>query len=219
VFRDRDHAGRLLADRVKGEGLQNPLVLALPRGGVPVAAAVAAALNAPLAAFVARKIGAPGQPEFGIGAIAEGSDEVLVTSDARRLGLDDRKVSALADAERAELDRRVRLYRNGQPLPPLAQRDVVLVDDGLATGVTAEAALRALRRLGPRRLVLAAPVAAPDTARRLDGIADDLVFLSLPKRLGAVGMFYEDFAQTTDEEVLALLGRYGRGRETDEETS
>lgn len=204
-FRDRQDAGQLLAERVVGTGLAAPLVLALPRGGVPVAAPVAAALGAPLLAFVARKIGAPGRPEFGIAAIAEGSDEVLVTKAVADLGIDEGRLRSLVAVERVELARRVERYRRGEPLPPLAGRDVVLVDDGLATGVTAEVALLALRRLGPRRLVLAVPVCAADTGRRLAGTADLLFCLASSKRFGAVGGWYDDFTQTTDDEVLALL--------------
>jgi len=204
-FRDRQDAGRLLADRVVGTGLVAPLVLALPRGGVPVAAPVASALSAPLLAFVARKIGAPERPEFGIAAIAEGSDEVLVTAAVADLGIDEKQLRSLVEVERVELARRVDRYRRGAPLPPLGGRDVVLVDDGLATGVTAEVALLALRRLGPRRLVLAVPVCAADTGHRLAGTADLLLCLASSRRFGAVGGWYDDFTQTTDDEVLALL--------------
>jgi putative phosphoribosyl transferase len=205
MFRDRDDAGRQLAQRLVEEDFDDPLVLALPRGGVPVAAQVASALGAPLMAFVARKLGAPGQPELGIGAIAEGSDEVVVTPTARRLGLDDSRLSSLVEAEQAELRRRLDHYRGGAPLPDIESREVILVDDGLATGVTAEAALRALRRRGPRRLVLAIPVCAPESATRLAGIADDVVYVASPPNMHAIGAWYDDFTQTSDAEVLDLL--------------
>lgn len=211
MFRDRQDAGDRLAERLNREHFTDPLVLALPRGGVPVGDVVASALGAPLQAFVARKLGAPGHPEFGIGAIAEGSDEVIVSDSAARLGLSAEEMANLAEEERPELERRVRLYRGGRPLPAVAGRDVVLVDDGLATGVTAEAALRSLRRRSPRRLVLAAPVCAPSTARRLGELADDLVCLHMPEDFRAVGSWYQDFAQTTDDEVLDILSRYDEG--------
>jgi len=204
-FRDRTDAGRQLAERLVEERLHDALVLALPRGGVPVAAPVATGLHAPLEPFVARKIGAPGQAEFGIGAIAEGSPDVLRTGAADELGVSPARMRSLADDEREELRRRVDRYRAGADLPPVRERDVVLVDDGVATGVTAEAALRALRRLGPRRLLLAVPVCAADSARRLREVADAVVCLSTPDDLGSVGQWYDHFEQTSDEEVIALL--------------
>lgn len=207
MFRDRDEAGGRLADRLSGLDLHRPVVLALPRGGVPVAAPVAAALDAPLDVLVARKVGAPGHEEFGIGAIAEGSDEVVISDAAARVGVSPEQMATLAAVEQEELARRVRLYRGDAALPDLADRDVVLVDDGLATGVTAEAALRSLRRKGPRRLILAVPVSAPDTAARMTSFADDVVALECPPEFAAVGNWYEVFNQTSDEEVLTLLGR------------
>lgn len=206
-FHDRRDAGKALAARLGQQSFVSPVVLALPRGGVPVAFEVARALGAPLEVFVARKVGAPGHEEFGIGAIAEGSDELIVTDSARALGLTARQLAALAARERTELGRRVGHYRGGAPLPDLAGRDVILVDDGLATGVTAEAALRALRRHDPRRLVLAVPVCAPDTAHRLAEMAEEVVCLAAPSEFYAVGLWYEDFSPTTDAEVLDLLQR------------
>lgn len=205
TFRDRSDAGSRLALLLSHQTFENPVVLALPRGGVPVAVHVAAMLGAPLEVFVARKVGAPGQPEFGIGAIAEGSDEVVITDVGRQLGIAADRMRSLVNDERVELARRVNRYRGAAPLPELAARDVILVDDGLATGVTAEAALRSLRGYRPRRLVLAAPVCPPDTARRLLSIADDVVIVETPAGLGSIGAWYDDFTQTSDDEVADLL--------------
>lgn len=204
-FVDRRDAGRQLAERLLTIGLEEPLVLALPRGGVPVAYEVAKALGAPLEVFVARKIGAPGHEELGIAAIAEGLDEPVATPLIQQLGLTERDLDELAAREHETLNRRVDRYRAGRSLPPLEGHDVVLVDDGLATGITAEAALRALRQVRPRRLVLAVPVCGADTAGRLRGAADDVICLFAPDAMFAVGMWYADFTQTTDREVLDLL--------------
>ncbi len=208
MFHDRDDAGRRLADHLSRESFDDPLVLALPRGGVPVAAHVAETLGAPLEVFVARKVGAPGNPEFGIGAIAEGSDEVIATGAAQEMGIGEDRLGSLAESERAELARRVDYYRGSATLPTVRGREVILVDDGLATGVTAEAALRALRGHQPRRLVLAAPVCPPETANRLSRIADDVECLETPGGLGSIGSWYDDFGQTSDESVVALLAKF-----------
>jgi putative phosphoribosyl transferase len=168
---------------------------------------VAVALDAPLEVFVARKIGAPGHEELGIGAIAEGWDGVVVGEAAGALGIRATELRVLAQREQAELERRIERYRRGQPLPELEGRDVILVDDGLATGATAEAALLALRERHPARLILAAPVCAPETAQRLRVLADEVVCLAAPLHFGAVGAWYEEFAPTSDAEVLELLGR------------
>lgn len=205
-FRDRREAGKALAARLARESLTNPVVLALPRGGVPVGYEVAVALDAPLEVFVARKIGAPGHEELGVGAIAEGTDETLETELAYKLGLTGRRMEQLAERERHELDRRIELYRRGASLPELGGRDVIVVDDGLATGVTAEAALRSLCRRNPARLVLAVPVCAAESARRLAPIAR-VVSVTVPTEFHAVGEWYEDFAPTTDAEVIDLLQR------------
>ena len=204
-FQDRADAGRRLGQRLRDLGLRSPVVLGLPRGGVPVAALVASALGAPFDVFVARKIGAPGRPELGIGAIAEGGAEPVVSVAAGAAGIGPERLRGLAAAEQRELARRVAVYRGGRSLPALAGQDVVVVDDGLATGVTAEAAVRALRRERPARLVLAVPVCAADTRGRLAELADEVVCLHAPVDFTAVGEWYDDFSQITDEQVLALL--------------
>lgn len=204
-FRDRTDAGRQLAQRVRALDLHDPVVLALPRGGVPVAHEVARALAAPLDVFVARKVGAPGHREYGIGAIAEGGGAVANDDALHMLGVTDARWRELVAAEQQELERRVRHYRGERSLPDLAAHDIVLVDDGLATGVTAEASVRSLRALGARRVVVAVPTGAPDTVQRLARIADDVLCLISPDRFQAVGQWYERFDQLSDDEVLALL--------------
>ena len=212
TFRDRRDAGIALADALRALDLRDPVVLALPRGGVPVGFEVARALGGLLEVFVVRKIGAPQQPEYGIGAIAEGGTRVVDHRATAALRIDDAQVEALIAGETLELERRVRAYRSDRALPALRDRDVVVCDDGLATGVTAEVALLAVRALGPRRLVLAAPVCAADTATRLRALADDIVCVDAPERFQAVGLWYDDFGQTTDDEVLTLLDRARNNR-------
>lgn len=207
TFDDRADAGRRLAERLSGERAAGLLVLGLPRGGVPVASEVARALGAELDVLVARKVAAPDEPELGIGAIAEGGVRVLDEARAAASGLDDAMLEELFAREDAELGRRARLYRAGRPQPPLAGRPVIVVDDGLASGVSAMAALRAARAGGPARLVLAVPVGDPGTVRRLASEADEVVCLEAPPGFAAVGSWYRDFSPTPDEMVVALLDR------------
>jgi putative phosphoribosyl transferase len=204
-FHDRRDAGRRLGARLKHEALVDPIVLALPRGGVPVGFEIARALGAPLDVFVARKVGAPSHPEYGIGAVAEGNSMIMDGEAVRALSLSRGDFERLAATEQIELERRVRRYRHGRQLPSVTGRTVVLVDDGVATGVTAEAALRGLAAAKPERLVLAVPACAPNATARLRSVVDDVFCLHAPDEFQAVGQWYERFDQTTDEEVDRLL--------------
>jgi putative phosphoribosyl transferase len=213
-FEDREDAGRRLAERLERYRDERPVVFALPRGGVPVGFEVSRTLGAPLDVFVARKLGAPGQPEFGIGAVAPGGVRILNGDVVGRLGIPEDYVERITEKEMAEVQRRMRLFRGDRPEPMVAGKTVILVDDGLATGVTARAAVEALHRLRPRRLILAAPVCAAQTARLLAPEVDELVCLEAPPDLGAIGFWYRDFSQTSDEEVIELLERARRPERT-----
>jgi predicted phosphoribosyltransferase len=185
-------------------------VLGLPRGGVPVAYEVARRLGAPLDVFVVRKLGVPGHEELAFGAIAPGGVRVLAEDLLARLDMPSEWIEAIDARERRELERRERVYRGERPPPALAGRVVVLVDDGLATGATMLAAVRAVREQGPARVVVAVPVADPDVCERLGSIADEVVCVSTPRPMMAVGAWYEDFAQISDDEVRELLARASR---------
>lgn len=208
-FRNRADAGDQLAELLsaRGEGAPDAVVLGLPRGGVVVAARVAHQLGAELDVLVSRKIGAPGHEEFGIGAVAEGGGLVLDPQSVRHVGVNDDELQSLIDAERREVDERVRRFRGDRPPVPLAGRAVIVVDDGFATGVTARAALAAVAAQQPRRVVLAVPVAADDAADLVAGVVDSFVAVLVPHGFRAVGEYFDDFRQTTDDEVLELLAR------------
>jgi putative phosphoribosyl transferase len=206
-FEDRRDAGRRLAGKLSRFEDERPVVFALPRGGVPVGYEISRALQAPLDVFVSRKLGAPDQPEFGIGAVAAGGVRVLNEDVVRRLGVPEDYIEQITAQETAEVGRRLRYFRGERPEPEVGGRTAILVDDGLATGVTARAAVQALRSRGPGRLVLAAPVCAAQTADLFRTTVDDLVCLKSPSDLGAIGFWYRNFEQTSDEEVVELLER------------
>ncbi|HTK29657.1 MAG TPA: phosphoribosyltransferase [Vicinamibacterales bacterium] len=211
LFRDRSDAGRQLAARLSAYAAsRDVVVLALPRGGVPVAAEVASRLGAPLDVFLVRKLGVPGHAELAMGAIAEGGVQVLSDDLIAELEIPAALVSQVAARERIEMDRRDRLYRAGRPIAEVEGRLVILVDDGLATGSTMQAAATALRKRSPARIVVAAPVGARETCLRLGGFADEVVCLATPDPFQAVGLWYEEFSQTSDDEVGRLLAA-GRG--------
>jgi predicted phosphoribosyltransferase len=207
-FKDRTEAGQRLAARLSAYAKRpEVLVLALPRGGVPVAAEVAEALEAPLDVFLVRKLGVPGQEELAMGAVASGGVRVLNEEVVEFLGLSRPVIEEVTAHERRELERRERRYRHGlDPIDPRG-KIVLLVDDGLATGSTMRAAVKALRELGSAGIVVAVPVAPPSTVRKLSAFADDVVCVLTPETFDAVGGFYEGFPQTTDEEVCAILER------------
>ncbi|MFE0085852.1 phosphoribosyltransferase family protein, partial [[Kitasatospora] papulosa] len=206
-FTDRTDAGRRLAVALRHLGRRDPVVLGLPRGGVPVAYEVAQDLGAPLDVIVVRKLGVPYHPELGFGAIGEGGVRVISEEIVRRTGVGEKDLVAVERAEAAELVRRAHAYREGRPRLPLEGRAVVVVDDGVATGATARAACQVVRAQGAAYVVLAVPVASPDAAARLREDADEVVCLSAPALFSAVGEWYRDFSQTSDEEVVALLAR------------
>ena len=206
LFRDRADAGRQLAARLKPyAGTPDVMVLALPRGGVPVAYEVARALHAPMDVFIVRKLGVPGQEELAMGAVATGGVRVLNHQVVNALGIPDYVIDAVVKWETDELKRREQLYRGYRPPPNVRGKTVILVDDGLATGSTMLAAVRALREQGPARIVVAVPVASPDTCELLKTHVDEVVCAATPEPFYAVGFWYRDFAQTTDEEVRGLL--------------
>lgn len=207
MFKDREDAGRRLAGALEGylEAGGQPLVLALPRGGVPVAAPVAEKLDAELDVLVVRKLGLPGHTELAMGAVAGGGVRVLNEDIVRSFGIDPGVIEQVTERELQELQRRERLYRDGRPAPRLSGREVVLVDDGLATGATMRVAIAALRQENAATVIAAVPVGAPDVCVAIGNEADQVVCLETPERLEAVGRWYSEFSQTTDEEVRRLL--------------
>ncbi len=209
VFADRRDGGAALAQRLSGRILVEPLVVALPRGGVPVAREVARALDAPLDVLVVRKLGASGNPELGVGAIAEGGEAVIDGAAVARAGMRDADLAAVLAGERHALRAAVARYREARPRVGVRDRTAVVVDDGLATGLTALAAVRAMRSAGAARVIVAVPVGARDSIAMLASEADAVVCHTVPARLRAVGYWYRDFAPVAEEEVLELLACAG----------
>ncbi|HET9651202.1 MAG TPA: phosphoribosyltransferase [Usitatibacter sp.] len=210
-FHDREEGGRVLAEALRHlAGRGDVVVLGLPRGGVPVAYQVAQALEAPLDVFVVRKLGVPGHPELAMGAIASGGVRVMNDAVVRELAIPQQAIDRVAEDEQRELQRRERMFRGDRAAPEVAGRVAVLVDDGLATGSTMRAAVAALRKLAPSRIVVAVPVGAREACEEFGREVDEVVCAQVPDYFRAVGLWYEDFEQTGDEEVRELLARAAR---------
>lgn len=218
IFPDRAIAGKMLAEKLAGtpsiiqktkRGIRNKkiLVLALPRGGVAVGFEIARKLNVALEPLVARKLGAPGNPEFGFGAIARENTVFLDEQTVKLLGLAKEQIAEIAAQENLELKRREKIYRGGRKFPALAGKTVILVDDGIATGVTVKAALRFIRKQNPARIILAVPVLAVESIEIFEPEVDEIIYLQAPAHLGAVGAWYESFPQNTDVEIIELLAK------------
>ncbi len=210
MFRDRQDAGRRLAAHLGRYKAVHPAILALPRGGVPVAAEIAAALNAPLDLILVRKIGVPWQPELAMGAVVDGSEPLVVRNERviRLTGVSGSEFEAICDAELAEIERRRRLYLGDRPRVEIAGRTAIIVDDGVATGATTRAALRATRMRQPKTLILAVPVGPREVMAEMRREADEVICLEEPDDFGAIGLYYFDFRQIDDEEVIKLLARF-----------
>src|SRR6266568_2209480 len=207
MFEDRIEAGKMLSEKLKKYEKENPLVVALPRGGVAVGFPIAKALHAPLEVEVVRKLGAPQNLEFGIGAVAEDGVVYLGKDMLEYFQISQSTLRLIQDREMLELERRKQLYRDGKPLPLLTNRTVILVDDGLATGVTARAAILSIKKHHPKKIIFAVPVCSKEIVVALRLMVDSIICLELPEKLDAIGRYYRDFAQVSDEEVLALLRR------------
>ncbi len=213
-YRDRRHAGRILASRLERYGGDPDLiVLALPRGGVPVGYEVAARLRAPLDVFIVRKLGLPGNEEFAMGAVASGGVQVLNEEIVAEFDVTDADVAEITARELAELARRERAYRGDLPRLELADRTVILVDDGLATGATMTAAILGVRQHAPRRVIVGVPIASPSTCEEMSALVDDMVCAATPEHLASVGAWYANFEQTTDTEVRTLLDAARAGQQ------
>ena len=209
-FKNRIEAGRKLAKALAGYKDQQPVILALPRGGVPVAAEVAAALKAPLDLILVRKVGVPFQPELAMGAVVDGATPLIVRNEdvIRLAGINESDFKAICDAELAEIERRRQRYLGDRERAEVGGHTAIVIDDGVATGATTRAALRATRQRGPKRLVLAVPVAPTDSLAELRSEADDVICLEDHEFFGAIGAYYADFRQVSDEEVIKLLAQF-----------
>lgn len=205
VFEDRREAGRLLADELIQFIDDDTIILALPRGGVPVAYEIALKFALPLSIIVARKIGAPHNPEFGVGAISENNTVVLDETILKTFGFDSDSLKQEIVREERELKRRIEMYRDGETLNDIEGSTIFLIDDGLATGITAEAAIKAVRKLKPKKIIFAAPVCAEESVDRLEKYADEVVCSTLPINLKSIGLYYKDFGQIEDREVVGIL--------------
>jgi len=217
LFQNRTDAGRQLAKAPLKYKARHPVVLALPRGGVPVAAEVARVLDAPLDLLLVRKIGLPSQPELAMGAVADGEDLIVIrnTDVIEVSGVSEKEFDAVCNEERAEIERRRKRYLGNRARAKIMGQAVIIVDDGIATGATTLAAIRTVRTRQPKELVLAVPVASPDTIEKLDPEVDAIVCLKTPEDLGAIGYFYRDFHQVSDDEVIAALRGFPSNRPED----
>ncbi len=209
-FRNRSEAGKMLAAALQRYEGENSVILALPRGGVPVAAEVAAALNAPLGLVLVRKVGVPWRPELAMGAVVDGGTPIVVRNEdvIRHLAIDEAEFKQVCDEELAEIESRRRRYLGDRPPIDVKDRVTIVIDDGIATGATIRAALRATRMRAPKTLVLAVPVASTEALAEVGEEADDVICLEDHEFLGAIGFYYSDFRQTSDEEVIAAMARY-----------
>jgi putative phosphoribosyl transferase len=210
IFKDREDAGRKLAKKLMAYQGKDAIVLALPRGGIPAAVEIAKALDLPLDITVARKLGAPGYAEFGVGAIAQGGIMVLNPGSLEAVAVTEKELKDIITEETAEMERRIALYRGNRHNPQIKGKIVILVDDGLATGVTAQAAIRSLKLGQPKKLILAVPVCAQDTADIVAKEVDELICLYYPRDFTAVGVWYENFGQLNDQEVIDMLAQAHR---------
>lgn len=209
MYRDRSEAGKKLAARLLKYQGQNPLILVLPRGGVPVGFEIAKRLNAPLDVLVVRKLGAPAQPEYGIGAIAPGKVRILDQAAIESLGITDQEIGKIEKKEERELERRIRNYRGTNTIPNFNNKTIILVDDGSATGITAKSAIKSILKQHPLKLIIALPVCAQGAALEIRSgvrpMKDEVICLFVPEEFRAVGLWYQDFTQVSDEEVVKLL--------------
>lgn len=212
MFNDRKQAGEELAEMLAGMQIEDPVVLALPRGGVPVAREIARRLSAPLDLISVRKIGAPSQPELAIGAVVDGDPPIIVMNDelVSAIGFDQTELDAITDIKVSELQKRRRLYMGGRQPLPLKDRSAIVVDDGIATGASLEAALAGLKHRQPVRIILAVPVAPVSTLRKFQMLVDDVVCLETPEPFHAVGLHYRMFQQVSDQEVISTLSEFKR---------
>lgn len=210
IFKNREEAGLELAQKLIAKRIENPFVLALPRGGLPIGLIISQKLNCPLGVIVARKLTSPHNPEFGIGAIAEKGTLILDENTINYLNISPKELAVIIAAEKKELKRRLQQYRQNKPLPSLKGKTLILVDDGLATGVTAQAAINSAQKLHPQKIMIAIPVGSRETIQELKKAVDQLICLQTPRNFNAVGQWYQDFHQVSDSEVATILNQAPR---------